>query len=423
MTLIVFTHGLGASEGTWGSTIDVLRSHERVGCHEFKTWSYGTSKRPEPHFLRRLVQAARGRRYQSLAELGEELWSHLRSWTDSHDDVILVGHSLGGLITAAASVHGFSIADDRDDDLRAKLRGLVCIASPFSGSSSGKKLQPLYRAVGANQQYADLLPKSRMRKKIVHAFTRVLERRAFSLVLMRAAEDATVLSGEVTGPFSPDQYIVDVLTGGHADCISNLETEHGNIAKIVAAVEYLLSQPSSGAQNTEITLHTGRSVTIRREYDVRLSRMEECLDILAWGLASFREDYRNHLTEWEARGIQVRILLVNPDSPSGKLLCDLQDRLEGRAVESTANDVRTFLAEVKPLARLREVRVSDFHPGLNIFRIDGVIFFGPYLAGTVSRNAPTGIVSNDHWLYEKLLGHFECLWEYASVSSRSSDSY
>ena len=414
MALIVFTHGLGASAGFWGSTIDTLRSHEGLGDHTFRVWSYTTSKRPF------LTKALGRSRFQDLSEIGEQLWSNLRSWSDGHEDVILVGHSMGGLVTAAALVCGFTSGDDRDIGLRSKVRGLVCIASPFAGVSQATNLQSLYHSLGGNtnKHIAALLSNSEERRALIQNFIRtVLAHSELAFFLMRAADDGVVLPGEVTNPFSPDQYQGEVLSGDHSECIRNLRPPDDNVRKIVTVIRRILNPGSLG---TEILLFKSRSVTIRSEYDDRLLQMEEGLDILAWGLTSFREDYGDQLGEWASSGTRVRLLLVNPDSSEGKMLCLLQDRVERREAGSTSADIRTFLSSVQPITGRLEIRVSDFHPGVNLFRIDGDIFFGPYLAGTVSRNAPTGIVSEGHWLYDRLLSHFEWLWERASSVRPSS---
>ena len=424
MALIVFTHGLGASEGFWGSTIDVLRGHERLVGNEIRPWGYRTSKRPGPPILRPVLQAVRGWKHQSLAEVGEELWSHLRTWSGNHAEVVLVGHSMGGLVTAAALNHGFTSGEDRDLALVAKLRGLVCIASPFAGAALAERLVQLYRPLGASQHVKDLRLESVARKQILQDFTRVvLGHEQLTFILMKAGNDAVVLPGEITNPFSLGQYLLDTLAGGHSDCIRDLGADSDNLTKLVAAIDGILGAAAAESQATQIALFPGRSVTIRRQYDERLARMEHHLDILAWGLSSFLEDYGDDLADWASKSTRrIRLLLVNPDSREGGVLCELQDKLERRRLGSTADDIETFLATVHPVEGSLEVRVSDYHPGINIFRIDSDMFFGPYLAGMVSRNAPTGIVSDGHWLYGTLLSHFEWMWERASVSSRSPDS-
>lgn len=422
MALIVFTHGLSGSIQSWGSTIDVLRDHERLANHEIRAWEYRTNKRPRLRLGRDLYQVLRGWRYQSIIELGEQIWSHLRSWSADHDEIVLVGHSMGGLVTAAAVVYGFDSDEDRDMVLFNKLRGFIFIATPFAGASSSEKLDRLYKTWADNGHISDLSPKSKVRRKVVQDFTRVLNNRPLTMMLMRAAEDAIVSPGEITREFSRSQYHEDVLDGTHAECIHDLSIDNENLKKLMTAVDEILSVNEHVLDDDLLKLFRSRSVTIRREYDDRLDRMEEHLDVLAWGLASFREDYGDKVVDWVDRGIKIRLLLVDANSDTGAMLCELQDRFEDRDTGSTESDIRRFLAEVDPVDSRYEIRVSCFHPGVNIFRVDQDMFFGPYLAGTVSRNAPTGIVSSGHWLYDSLLSHFEWMWDQSPVWEPPSDS-
>ena len=420
MALIVFTHGLGASEADWGSTLSAVR--ERLPDHQVQPWTYRTSRFPRIRLLRRCVRALSGWEPQSLSELGEALWSTLRVWSSDHDEIILVGHSLGGLVSAAALVHGFTSKKVRDYKVCGKLRGSICIASPFDGASFAEWTSQLYRPFGENRHIDDLRRQSQARRAMIVEFKEeIVNLDRLTLVLMKAENDEIVNSEEITRPFRPDQYFPESLEGNHSDCIYDLTVDHPNLIKLTAAIEGILHSDAAGSRIAKVAFLNSRSVTIREWYDDRLLRMERNLDILAWGLASFREDYGSSLTEWAANGIRIRILLVNIDSHEGAVLCEQQDDLEGRNIGSTVNDIATFLTTIKPQENL-DVRVSGFHPGTNIFRVDDEMFFGPYLAGTVSRNAPTGFVLQGYRLYERLLSHFEWMWERAIVSPRSSTS-
>jgi len=412
VALIVLTHGLGASRGHWGSTVHSLRHHDDLASHEIRIWTYPTSK--APFFLKHL----RLWRYESLRTIGERLWSDLRSWSEEHETLVLLGHSMGGLVTAAALVHGFTNSEDRDLELRNKLRGLICIATPFAGASHATMIHHFYRTLGINRHIASLRPKSRERTAVVRAFAGpVLNHAHLAFVIMKAGNDGVVQPVEITSPFSREQYEMEVLAGAHSECITNLGPDDPNLLTLITTLKRILN-PTASTNDHTIQLFKSRSVTIRSHYEDRLSRMTDRLDILAWGLASFREDYGpEELEEWISRGIRVRILLVNPNSHTGVTLCELQDRLEHRVIGSTAEDSTLFLDSRRSYNGIIEVRVSDFHPGVNIFRIDGDMFFGPYLAGTVSRNMPTWLVSDQHWLFDKLSDHFDWMWERASDGS------
>jgi hypothetical protein len=59
-----------------------------------------------------------------------------------------------------------------------------------------------------------------------------------------------------------------------------------------------------------------RSVRIRHEYDHRLEVARESIDLLGFGQRSFREDHIEDFSAWTARGVSIRLLLLDPTFPS-----------------------------------------------------------------------------------------------------------
>ena len=58
------------------------------------------------------------------------------------------------------------------------------------------------------------------------------------------------------------------------------------------------------------TIYSGRSVQIRDAYQHRLTVARK-IDLIGYGLSSFRQDYLEHFVEWSRRA-QIRILLIDP---------------------------------------------------------------------------------------------------------------
>ncbi len=75
------------------------------------------------------------------------------------------------------------------------------------------------------------------------------------------------------------------------------------------------------------TIYSGRSVQIRDAYHHRLTAARK-IDLIGYGLSSFRQDYLEHFVDWSRRA-QVRILLIDPDFPTPETsLADQRDREE-----------------------------------------------------------------------------------------------
>jgi hypothetical protein len=156
-----------------------------------------------------------------------------------------------------------------------------------------------------------------------------------------------------------------------------------------------------------------RSMLIRQEYEKYLPKAKE-IDIIGFGLSSLRQDYERQFQVW-AQQAKVRILVIDPDYPNqAHAYASQRDREEN-------NPVGSIHAEVSALERilranqsidrnkflLRKMRAL---PSINMFRIDGVVFWGPYLMEKQSRNTLTLLAERGGFIYDVLLEHFEALW-------------
>jgi hypothetical protein len=205
----------------------------------------------------------------------------------------------------------------------------------------------------------------------------------------------------------------------------------GLVATGVAGISLFLYIASSDAlrARTEmfsraglLAVFTGRSVRIREQYQERLSRAQE-IDLIGYGLSSFKQDFLDDFVMWSHRG-RVRILLPDPDFPSPDLsLVDQRDREENHSVGRTRSDIEAF---EKAVFELKGLKKSNFQvhrvrciPSINVLRIDDDIFWGPYLMHQQSRNTPTLLVTRGGYLFSALEDHFDALWKH-SVPSLSS---
>jgi hypothetical protein len=156
-----------------------------------------------------------------------------------------------------------------------------------------------------------------------------------------------------------------------------------------------------------------RSVSIRNEYDVRLSTAKE-IDVIGYGLGSLRQDYGSHFANWSQRA-RVRILLIDPDFPTADYsLADIRDTEEGRTRGDTRRDAEAFIALVLNSTGIRkssfELRKMRAIPVASFLRADDQIFWGPYLINEQSRNSPTLLIQRHGFLFDAMLSHFENLW-------------
>ena len=155
-----------------------------------------------------------------------------------------------------------------------------------------------------------------------------------------------------------------------------------------------------------------RSVAIRPEYDDRLASASEVIEIMGFGLRNLRQDHEANFEAWSRRA-RVRILLTDPAFPREDVsIADLRDVEEGDG--KITDDVRRFVRSCGGLLRSGskdfQVRLYTCLPSINLFRIDGDLFWGPYLIGDVSRNLPTLLTEADSRLSRRLIAHFDKVW-------------
>ena len=157
-----------------------------------------------------------------------------------------------------------------------------------------------------------------------------------------------------------------------------------------------------------------RSVAMRSEYDSRLERASESIDILGFGLQHLREDHLVHFSGWADRA-NVRILVIDPESPTSKrTYANQRDLEEGNEEGQISQDVHALVSACRDLLSSRpgrfEIRLYTCLPSVNIFRIDDEIFWGPYFVGGVSRNMPTFLLDGGGFVSEAIMEHFDRIW-------------
>lgn len=163
-----------------------------------------------------------------------------------------------------------------------------------------------------------------------------------------------------------------------------------------------------------INVFNGRSVRIRDEYDMRLDRATDRLDIMAFGLRSFREDYGDRLAALAER-IRCRVMLLNPDFPDPyRPIAAIRDVEEGNPVGTISGDIERFIDLASGIAGL-QLRLYSHLPMMNIFRIDREMFWGPYTVNEQSRNSPTFLFAKGGILFERFEDHFSQVWDAGST--------
>lgn len=140
--LVLFVHGLCESEESW--SLAAQRRHGDRGV------TYGSLLRDHLGFTPLYLRYNSGRHIsdnaQDLADLLERL---VQAWPVPVDEVVLIGHSMGGLVVRGACHHGTEAGHAWTE----RVRHVVCLGTPHLGA-------PLERAVNAMASLLSSIPET-----------------------------------------------------------------------------------------------------------------------------------------------------------------------------------------------------------------------------------------------------------------------
>lgn len=159
---------------------------------------------------------------------------------------------------------------------------------------------------------------------------------------------------------------------------------------------------------------------IQGEYAARFSRDSREIDILGLGLNSLRKDFGSNLRRW-AETSRVRILLIDPAFPDHEnSLAAQRDREELDARGTIKGEVEEWIAQTANL-RLNhpdriQIRLYQCLPTVTLVRVDGELFWSPYLMHRSSNSTPTMLVTRGGLIYNVLADHFDHIWSDDTLS-------
>lgn len=142
----------------------------------------------------------------------------------------------------------------------------------------------------------------------------------------------------------------------------------------------------------------------------RLNKAKDHLDIIAFGLKSFRESKRDIISEKVKHGMSVRIITVDPRCE----YLDQRDLDENKVMGSTADSIVQlcrWIVELKKIGGDRvEIKFCQTLPTEVYFRVDDYIYAGPYQFGKESQRTITMEFRGPGEGYKYYKDYFDSLW-------------
>lgn len=119
---------------------------------------------------------------------------------------------------------------------------------------------------------------------------------------------------------------------------------------------------------------------MNRSTDIAFETLENNLDIIAWGLKSFRDGKDKIVKEKVKKGLKIRFIAPSPDSYYVKQREIDEKEVEGQ-IRKTIVDLGQWIEELKKIAPAPEdiqIKYYNSLPEDFYFRVDDYIFIGPY---------------------------------------------
>ena len=121
--------------------------------------------------------------------------------------------------------------------------------------------------------------------------------------------------------------------------------------------------------------------------DIAFESLEKNLDIVAWGLKSFRDAKDKIVREKVKRGLKIRFVTLHPDSKYVKQR-EIDEKEAPGQIKHTILNLQAWIEDLRTIAPKSEniqVKYYDSLPEDFYFRVDNRIFIGPYLYGISSQ--------------------------------------
>lgn len=144
-------------------------------------------------------------------------------------------------------------------------------------------------------------------------------------------------------------------------------------------------------------------------------RARERVDIIAFGLSSWRNAKERLIDSMLAQGVEIRIITMDPDST----ILEMRDKAENKTIGSTKDSIITLKKFFDQTEMRRKVKIK-YHKELPLdfyFRVDDHVFVGPYLFGSESQQTITYEFEKGGEGYRYYTEYFEKLWKGKSLPS------
>jgi hypothetical protein len=206
--------------------------------------------------------------------------------------------------------------------------------------------------------------------------------------------------------------LVVIVSDGTVRAIASSVVASGFVSLFYLYAQYVEQENRIRTKALDDAGLVSLSPTRRAEYGGLVGDAKLNVDVLGYSLRSFADDHASVLTG-KRPPFAARILVVGPDSEASAN----QERLERHQAGTFANGVdrlQSLFAGQEPLIQLRAIAHA---PPSMMFRIDNVLFVGPFFSHEASAATSTLKLVAGGWLFTEYMAEFDKLWDEAKPLS------
>lgn len=146
--------------------------------------------------------------------------------------------------------------------------------------------------------------------------------------------------------------------------------------------------------------------------DPNLDKARYCVDAVAFGLSSFRSKYSKKAEQALRKGVNFRIITMDPESDFIHAREEEEGAIEGNIQKSIndlvkwANELNEKSSKGKIIIKAYKCMTLDFY-----WRVDDTLYIGPYWYGYKSSDTITYCFKEGGKAFTQYSDYFDSLWE------------
>lgn len=162
-------------------------------------------------------------------------------------------------------------------------------------------------------------------------------------------------------------------------------------------------------------IYATRSI-MNAECDKKQQSAKASIDVVAFGLSSWRQNCNDEIISLLKRKVKIRILAPQPDSDFIRQRELDEEKLPG-SIKNDIEKLQEWVTTLKEIGDI-ELRLYSWLPMDFYFRVDDSLFIGPYMYHKQSQQTVSYEYSANGQMFNIYTAYFENIWKLANTTKQ-----